>query len=312
VSAPEPQVSVVICTRNRAGLLQQAIASVVEQEVHRADLEVIVVDNGSSDGTLDVARSFGPPVRYLREDRIGLCIARNTGWRAAIGRYIAFFDDDAIAAPGWLEAICEAFATGPPDLAIVGGRVEPVWQGPPPTWLSRDVAGSLAIVDWGPAADFIGDIRRRWLAGVNMAVRRSVLEEIGGFHPWLDRVGGKLLSSGDVFLQKQALERGYRCLYLPEMTVRHLVPTARLTQGWFRRRFLWQGISDAVMLLIERGPTRGERLRLAIRRAAKMLRSPGKLAALIRPTVRPNTFRTKCHALIDVGYILGLLGAAGH
>jgi glucosyl-dolichyl phosphate glucuronosyltransferase len=113
-------------------------------------------------------------------------------------------------------------------------------------------------------------------------------------------------------MQRQALERGYRCLYLPEMTVRHLVPTARLTQGWFRRRFLWQGISDAVMLLIERGPTRGERLRLAIRRAAKMLRSPGKLAALIRPTVRPNTFRTKCHALIDVGYILGLLGAAGH
>lgn len=314
MTAPGPLISVVICTRNRADLLQRAIDSVVAQEIARSAYELVIVDNGSSDRTPVVAQSCqsAAGLRYVREDRVGLCIARNTGWRVAIGSYVAFLDDDAIAEPGWLASIQHAFEYGAADLGIVGGRIDPIWEGQPPGWLSADVAGSLTIIDWGLEPKFIEDVRRVWLAGANMTVRRSVLEEIGGFHPWLDRVGSNLLSSGDVFLQKQALRRGYRCLYLPQMAVRHLVPTSRLTQAWFRRRYFWQGVSDAVMCVIEKGPSRKERLRLALARGVKVMRSSQKMAALLRRTDRPNIFRAKCLALIDIGFIMGLLGVARH
>jgi glucosyl-dolichyl phosphate glucuronosyltransferase len=308
----DPLVSVVISTRDRADLLERAIASVVDQEFPRSAYELVIVDNGSRDRTPEVARSFESTaaLRYIREDRIGLCIARNSGWRAAAGRYVAFFDDDAIAASGWLTAIRNAFEGGTEAVGIVGGRIEPIWQGPRPGWLADEIAGSLTIIDWGPSPKVIRDLRREWLAGANMAVRKSVLHEIGGFHPWLDRVGNNLLSSGDVFLQKQAIRRGYRCLYVPDMTVRHLVPSSRLSQAWFRRRFFWQGVSDAVMCLIERVPSRAERLCLALLRSAQMLRSPSKVAALLRRTERPDAFRAKCLALVDLGFIVGLLGVA--
>ena len=123
VTTRERLISVVICTRNRADLLGKAIASVVDQEFPRTDYEIIIVDNGSTDRTPEVVRSVQGTavVRYIREERIGLCIARNRGWRAAFGRYVAFFDDDAIAQPGWLKVVRDAFESIPDGVGVVGG-----------------------------------------------------------------------------------------------------------------------------------------------------------------------------------------------
>ena len=307
-----PAISVVICTRNRAELLRQAMASVVDQQFPRADFEIVVVDNASTDRTADVAARFegAARVRYLREERVGLCIARNTGWQAASGRYVAFFDDDAIALPGWLAAIRDGFAAASGSVGVIGGRVDPIWEERRPAWLADEIAGSLTIVDWGEPGRVIPDIRREWLVGANMAVPRERLAEIGGFHPWLDRVGNQLLSSGDVFLQMELIRRGYQCVYLPAMAIQHRVPAARLTRRWFLRRFYWQGVSDAVIQLIEKTPSPAARLRIAVGRAALVLRSRRKLAALLLPAGRPKAFAARCLALIDIGFILGLLGAA--
>jgi hypothetical protein len=144
-----------------------------------------------------------------------------------------------------------------------------------------------------------------------MAVPKALLAEVNGFHPWLDRVGNNLLSSGDVFLQKELMRRGYRCLYLPTMEIRHWVPTSRLNQSWFRRRFYWQGVSDAVIHLIERAPSPAQRARLALVRGANVLRSRRKIASLLFGAQCADAFAAKCLALIEVGFIAGLLGAAG-
>jgi glycosyltransferase involved in cell wall biosynthesis len=306
-----PAVSVVICTRNRAPLLRRALASVVAQSLPRDLFEIVVVDNGSTDETAAVAAEFadGADLRYLREDRIGLCVARNSGWQAARGHIVAYFDDDAVARPGWLSAVHDGFA-GADRVGVIGGRVHPIWEASRPSWLADEIAGSLTIVDWGPAAKILPDLGREWLVGANMAVPRSLLAEIGGFHPWLDRVGNNLLSSGDVFLQKELVRRGYHCLYLPAMAVDHLVPEGRLNRRWFLRRFYWQGVSDAVMQLIEGTPSPRQRVRLALSRVATLLRSRRKIAALLRRCDRPKDFATRCMALIDLGFIAGLLGAA--
>jgi glycosyltransferase involved in cell wall biosynthesis len=308
----ERMMSVIICTRNRAELLRQALTSVVKQEFPRTDYEIVVVDNGSTDGTPEVAAEFRDhaDVRYLREKRVGLCIARNTGWRAASGHYVVFFDDDAIASPGWLMAIRDGFDAASPTVGVIGGCVRPIWEQPRPAWLADTIAGALTIVDWGPSMKFIDDIRREWLVGANMAVPKALLAEVDGFHPWLDRVGNNLLSSGDVFLQKELMRRGYRCLYLPTMEIEHLVPTSRLNQSWFLRRFYWQGVSDAVIHLIERAPSPAQRVRLALVRGAKVLRSRRRIASLLFRANCPDAFAAKCLALIEVGFISGLLGAA--
>jgi glycosyltransferase involved in cell wall biosynthesis len=312
--AGEPLISVIVCTRNRAELLGNALASVTEQDFPRSDYEILVIDNGSTDHTPEVAKRFeGKAVlRYFREERLGLCIARNTGWRAAMGRYVAFFDDDALAAPGWLSAIRDGFQTAPEFYGVIGGRVDPMWEQARPSWLADEIAFSLTIVDWGPHDKFIEDIRREWLVGSNMALPKPLLEEVGGFHPWLDRVGSNLLSSGDVFLQKEVMRRGHRCLYRPSMAIKHLVPGSRLNHNWFFRRYYWQGVSDAVMHLIENTPSPAERVQAALARGGKLSRLENGSPSLRTATNSPEEFSATCMALIDVGFVAGMLGAAGH
>jgi glucosyl-dolichyl phosphate glucuronosyltransferase len=312
-TAPQPTVSVVICTRNRADLFDKAMASVVAQHYPPAAYEIVVVDNGSTDHTAEVARRYESlaNVRYLLEPRIGLCVARNTGWRAARADIVALFDDDAVAGPGWLAAIADAFLRNGRDVGVIGGPVEPIWMARRPDWLTDDIAGALTIVDWGADEKPILDLRREWLVGANMAAPKAVLAEVGGFHPWLDRVGSNLLSSGDVHLQQEIVRRGYRCLYVPSMAISHLAPPSRLTQPWFVKRFYWQGVSDAVMDIIRTAPSRRRRLRLAAQRLRRLAASPARLKALALPTAEAGTFRAKCLALIDVGYAWGILGATG-
>jgi glycosyltransferase involved in cell wall biosynthesis len=272
------------------------------------------VDNGSTDQTAEVVRQFhnGPLIRYLREESVGLCIARNSGWRAAAGRYVVFFDDDAIAEPGWLSAIMDAFERSPCTVAAIGGPADPIWEASRPVWLADQVAYSLTIVDWGQSEKIIPDVRREWLVGANMAVRKAVLSEIGGFHPWLDRVGSNLLSSGDVFLQKEIMRRGYQCLYAPTMRISHRVYASRLNQRWFEKRFFWQGISDAVMHLIEGMPSPAQRLCLALSVGKRVVGSRRKLASLLFRAEQPDVFTSRCLTLIEIGFVAGLLGASGH
>src|SRR5688572_25869200 len=159
-SAHEPAISVVVCTHNRAADLERALASVFAQNSDGFAYEVVVVDNCSTDATPQVvqrATASGAPVRYVFESALGLCHARNAGWRAARGAIVAYLDDDALAQPGWLAAIHTAFAAHP-EAGVAGGRVDPIWEAERPAWLSDDVALSLTIVDWSDTPKLIDDV----------------------------------------------------------------------------------------------------------------------------------------------------------
>lgn len=306
-----PRITVVVCTHNRAGHLRSALASLAAQGETAWPFEVILVDNRSTDGTATLGRALEERgvLRLLHEPRLGLCFARNAGWQAARGEVVAYFDDDALAEPGWLDAIAEAFSTVPRP-GIVGGRVDPIWEAPRPPWLSDGIALSLTIIDWSPTTKLILDHRVEWLVGANMALPREVLAEVGGFDTRLDRIGSNMLSGGDVFLQKEVMARGYPCLYHPGMAIRHLASRARLTPGWFERRYYWQGVSDAVMTLIAERPSAAARARLGLRAARDLLASRTALARLARRSDDPAEFEARCMALIRVGYAAGLLWAA--
>ena len=118
-------VSVIIPTYNRRGLLLEAIASVLAQPV--PDLEVLVVDNGSSDGTCEaVAALPDPRIRCLRETRRGVAAARNAGLRAMRGRSVLFLDDDDLLAPEVLPRLLAALAANP-EAGVAYGGFENIW-----------------------------------------------------------------------------------------------------------------------------------------------------------------------------------------
>jgi len=310
--AKQPSISVVVCTHNRAHLAERAVTSVLSQTTSPPDCEIIVVDNGSTDATAETFRALAashPNLRPISEPTVGLCHARNRGWREARGELVAYLDDDATAEPGWLSAIAAGFQEFP-QAGVMGGRVAPRWDAPRPAWLSDEISLSLTIVDWPDGPKVITDLRSEWLVGANLAAPRRVLEEVGGFHPALDRVGSAMLSSGDVFLAKEIVRRGHQAVYYPAMAVTHLVPTTRTRKAWFRHRYYWQGVSDAVMRLLETDPSPPKRLALALAMAGRLLASPHRLRDWLWPTDDPARFANKCFTWITVGHITGLLGRA--
>jgi glucosyl-dolichyl phosphate glucuronosyltransferase len=246
-------VTVLICTYNRAARLGETLDTLARTQFESGrplEWDVLVVDNNSSDPTRDAVESrmagYPVPLRYLFEPRQGKSNALNAGLASTAATIIAFTDDDVRVDRRWLEAGCRPMLD---DSAIdyTGGPVHPIWEREAPDWLDcarSDLWGTLAILDYG-TEPFVFEERRRVPLGANMAVRRSLIDRIGGFDPGLGRTGTSLLGQeqADFFCRSRAA--GARGLYVPAMSLRHHVPAARLQREYFRRWWFWKGISKA-------------------------------------------------------------------
>ncbi len=241
----EPLISAVICTHNREQYLGAAIDSLLAQTLD--SYEIIVVDNASTDSTAAIAkaRAATGKVRYLYEPTLGLSVARNQGAAAAQGQIVAYLDDDAEASAGWLAALLKVFDENS-EVAIAGGKVTLIWppDALPPRWLSDDLSSGLGAYDLGDELIYIQQpaLTPR---GLNYAVRKQFLQEVGGFDTHLGRVGKNLLSNEEQQLTRLALERGWQVAYIPEALAAHNVAPARMKPGWFLSRSWWQGISES-------------------------------------------------------------------
>lgn len=244
------EVSIIICTANRASVLGATLDSIATVRTP-GPVELLVVDNRSTDGTRAVveaaARRFPFPVRYLFESDQGKYGALNTGIKASRGRVIAATDDDARFEAGWLERAVEGLAEY--GCGFVGGRVRPIWMAPKPDWLddrSSMYQKVIAILDYGP------DVREfgrgiAWPLGVNVAYRRDVFERVGLFEKRLGRKLGTLRNQAQREWHLRARAAGVRGMYVPGMVVHHLIPPERLKKAYFRRWLYWNGISRAIL-----------------------------------------------------------------
>ena len=122
MSAAAPRVSVVVPTYNRAWCLAEALDSVLAQDV--AGVELIVVDDGSTDGTPQLLAGYGAAIRILRQENRGVSAARNAGIAAARGGLVAFLDSDDLWLPGKLRAQVDFFAEHPEALIC---QTEELW-----------------------------------------------------------------------------------------------------------------------------------------------------------------------------------------
>ena len=228
------EISVVLCTYNRAARLADALTALVHQ-TDAPPYEVVVVDNNSTDDTRAVIGALvsGGLVRYASEPVQGLSHARNRGVATARADILAFTDDDVRVDPTWVRSIARAFAEHP-DVDMVGGRVEPEWEAEPPAWLPQAGYAPLALVDYGAEAFRIAPAEPRCLIGANVAIRRQALERLHGFSARVQRVGDGIGSTEDHEFQMRLLEAGAAALYDPRVAVRAAVPRERLSKRYHR------------------------------------------------------------------------------
>jgi cellulose synthase/poly-beta-1,6-N-acetylglucosamine synthase-like glycosyltransferase len=232
-------VTVAICTAGERSTLAAALDSVVRQALSPAcSIELLVVDNGqtTTDFVLlaaeDAARGSSVPVRYVREPVRGLGFARNAAIESATGELVAFLDDDAVADPTWAASLVAVYReTG---AAVVGGRVDPIWEVARPDWLGDDLLGFLSILDYGP--DRVLCHYPHYPFGVNIAFQRAVLMELGGFNTALGGGGAPTYLMDEIELCSRIERAGKEIVYAPEARVRHLVPAARTTRSFFFQR----------------------------------------------------------------------------
>jgi GT2 family glycosyltransferase len=224
----------------------------MRQEAVPADaLEVLVIDNRSTDATKQVIESFErrhAAVRYVFESQLGLSVARNTGLAEASAPLVAYVDDDAFAEPQWAAALLDAFAS----VAVVAGRVFPEWETTPPDCMTPFLEALFTVHDRGDEPRLMTP--REYFVGANMAFRRDVLRELGGFEPRLGRIGSSLLSNEETHLRDELTRRGFQCAYAPRAVVHHHIGKDRLTPAYIRRRLLAQGQSDVTGAILGQGP----------------------------------------------------------
>jgi glycosyltransferase involved in cell wall biosynthesis len=249
-------VSVILCTYNRADRLPSALDALLSQ-AGAATYEIIVVDNNSSDATAhtvaEIARTSGGRVRYAFEPRQGLSHARNTGIALARAPIIAFSDDDVRVASDWVQRLKDTFDERP-EIDYAGGRVLPHWLEQPPAWLTQAHWAPLALQDYGDAALVSGRERAVCLVGANLAFRRRVFERVGVFAPALGRVKDGIGSTEDHDMQLRAWRAGMLGLYVPTLLVFADVTPDRLDAAYHRRWHRGHGRHCAMMRLRELVP----------------------------------------------------------
>lgn len=244
-----PEVSVIIPTYNRSALLREAVGSVLRQEGGVA-FEIIVVDNNSKDDTPAVVRSLMDQhpgrITYIVETQQGNAHARNRGVKEARAPIIAFLDDDVTVESNWLTSLKNALDSHQ-DLSFAGGKVLPQWTTPPPSWLTPEHWSPLALLDYGPDELTISGNSPRGLLTANIAIRRTVFDEVGQFSPHLQRVKNAIGSMEDTEFLLRVCRSGKKGMYLPQMVAYAPVDTERLSKEYHRRWHTGHGHFYAVM-----------------------------------------------------------------
>jgi glycosyltransferase involved in cell wall biosynthesis len=198
----EPLVTVVVASYNGEKFLRETLESLFAQDFD--SFEAVFVDDGSEDGTAEIASSF--PVRYVRQENQGLPAARNAGLALARGDLIAFLDDDDLLPPTKL-SVQAGYLRDHPETGCVLGRQEWIFEaGVEPPRLERD-----------PIFGVLGGIQL-----VTAMIRRRVLEQLGGFDPTYTYAEDR-----DLFIRMR--EHGVEIAVLPDVVLHKRLHGANMT-----------------------------------------------------------------------------------
>ena len=200
------KVSVVIPAYNAERTIGEAVVHSLSQTRGSLQVELIVVDDGSTDDTATIAESAGATV--IRQQNAGPAAARNRGWQSATGTFLCFTDSDCIPIAGWLENLLDGFTDS--HVGAVAGSYE---IANPSSWLARWVQQEI-MERHKRMLPFI-----RAFGSYNVAIPRHVLQATGGFDPVYRRASGE-----DNDLSYRIIKKGWRIAFRPQARVSHYHP----------------------------------------------------------------------------------------
>jgi glycosyltransferase involved in cell wall biosynthesis len=250
-----PGISIIVPTFNRAQQLAKTMTSIAREVDPANTVEIIVVDNGSTDvtaATYNMVRREFPKHEwlYIHEPMPGLLSGRHRGAKEAQGEILAFIDDDVVLSASWLDGLVHAFSNQ--EVALVGGPSLPEYEVEPPEWLEalwhydadgRRTLGALSLIDSGPAMRAEDPL---YVWGLNFSIRKVVFDGCGGFHP--DSIPAALQryqGDGETGLSLKVKSAGFRAVYHPRVAVKHVIPASRMTLESLERRGFYQGVCDS-------------------------------------------------------------------
>lgn len=235
-------VSVIVCaySEERWDDLVSAVTSLEGQR--KQPREIIVVIDHNESLFKRVKAQFEKAIVVENQNAVGLSGARNTGVSVAKSSIIAFIDDDAIAAPDWLENLCAGYADA--NIIGVGGAIEPMWPSDRPAWFPEEFYWVVGCVYRGmpqtPSA-----IRN--MIGANMSFRREVFERVGNFR--LGKVGTRSRpEETELCIRTRQQWPTGLFLYQPHAKVRHRVSANRINLKYFLTRCYDEGMGKASMV----------------------------------------------------------------
>jgi glycosyltransferase involved in cell wall biosynthesis len=248
-----PHFSVIICTYNRRNMVLTALASLHKQTLPFKYFEVVVVDNGSIDGTFAAVQTYlsGDTLRRrsteelwrtqcLLESRNGLAYARNTGVAAATGEIMVFLDDDVIVDQHFLAQLYTAYEETHAD--AIGGSVELHWEAKKPYWLTNDMLDFFGYYMPFRSRTSLPTVLN--LGSSCFSVKREALDKIGGFSPFLTKRLHTPINVEIADLCRRLRQRQYTLWYEPTALVVHRVARERLKRPFLIGRAYWQGRSE--------------------------------------------------------------------
>lgn len=253
-------VSVAICTYDRADLLDSTLATIRTIQVPRGlSWELLVVcNNCTAETDATIARHAGDlPLRRLFESRQGHSNARNCAVEAARGTLLIWTDDDVLVDTNWLSEYVKA-ADAHPEAAFFGGTVEPWFAEPPPAWLKRNwpsFSGAYAVRLDARGTHPVVTPDDLDIVGANMAMRLEALGDLR-FSTDLGRFPGQMLSGEEVGLLGAMLQRGQRGLWVSTATVRHHIPASRVSLNYLWDYYYGQGQSSVRIAYGSNGASR--------------------------------------------------------
>jgi GT2 family glycosyltransferase len=291
-----PTVSVVIAayTQARWDDLRAAVASLQKQTLPPREI-IVVVDYNPA--LLARVREQIPNVLAIANtEPRGLSGARNCGVAAARGDLIAFLDDDAIAAPDWLERVVEHFAD--PEVLGVGGFAEPLWSSAPPRWFPEEFYWVIGCSYRG-MPEQVASVRN--LFGGNMCIRRALFDAVGGFQSGIGRDRYLLKGCEETefcIRARQSVPHG-KFLYAPHARIGHHVSPSRHRLSYFAIRCYSEGLSKATVARL-----RGAHDGLASERTYTLQVLPRALLRNLQQTI----LRRDAAGILKAGAILIGLG----
>lgn len=244
--------SIVIPTYNNSEILNICLEYITKLNPPKLGYEVLVIDNGSTDKTKEIIKSYENKIsslKYIFDETPGLLTGRHVGALKSKGEILCYLDDDSFVDKNWLVEIEKTFSK--PDVVLVGGNNLPLFEVRAPRWLKYFWSDfkygkclcELSLISFFPK---VMSVPAWFVFGCNFIIKKEILFKFGGFNPdCMPENLQKFQGDGETALSCKLNQSGHTAQINPRIRIFHFVSKKRMTIDYFRKRAFYQGICDS-------------------------------------------------------------------